>query len=702
MKDNCIALRGAACLLLAIMMLAGCPVFAEETADVSADPVALEAEELVFDQKAGVYQATGNVLLRRGEQTLATESLQFNEETGDAQANGQVRLFDPEAVVSGDALSLNINQNTGSISNGKIFLPKPNFHVAGSEIDKLGKYRYHIQDGTFTTCDGERPSWKFTARQLDVTVGGYAWARHVFFHIYDVPVLYLPVMGYPVKVERESGLLMPRYGQSDKRGTELSLVYYQVLDRHMDATFYLDYFSKLGVGKGIEYRYFLGHDNEGEAKVYHVSGLEGHSDQVALDWQHMGTLPGQVWLTADAQYVSSRRYFSDFGEVAGEYNRDRAENVVAASRHWGNNNLAGQFKYLRQLNQDDGDAPVNDDLTLQRLPEVRFNMLRQRFGYSPFYYSLDSSASYLWQKKGDKVTRFSLRPALSAQFTPGEWLEVGAEIGYRERVYSWSEGDEQKGVPDATLRLGTRLNRVYDVGGDTVSKIQHIMQPEVSYYYVPTVNQDDLPQLESDDFIGRRNTLSYGLVNRLVARLESVQGQVDYHEFLYLRVAQEYDLSLTQHVDLLATDRQEAQRWSDLRTELIIRPTRHSYFDLDSRLATSGEGGLRTFSTEGGVEDGHGNALALRYRYRQDEQEYVGVKMDMAWLKPVYVNYEQRYALDDSVTLENVINLEYRAQCWSMFVSWRDRRDEQQFTVSFALTGIGRTARSGSSLEPTL
>ncbi|ABA87998.1 lipopolysaccharide biogenesis outer membrane protein LptD, putative [Syntrophotalea carbinolica DSM 2380] len=701
MKNYCIVLRGWAFLLLALLMLEGGAACAEEYKDTPGAPVSLEAEELVFDQKTGEYQAQGDVLLRRGDQTLAAESMQFNQTTGDAQAVGHVRLFDPEALVTGERLRLNLNKETGSIENGRIFLPKANFHVAGNEIEKLGEDHYRIQNGTFTTCDGERPSWKFSARQLDVTVGGYAWAKHVLFHLYDVPVLYLPVMGYPVKVERESGFLMPRFGQSNKRGTELSLVYYQVLDRHMDATFYLDYFSKLGVGKGVEYRYFLGHDNDGEALLYHVSGLNGHSDQVAVNWQHMGTLPGQVWLTSKVQYVSSRNYFSDFGEVAGEYNRSRAESVVALSRHWGNNNLAGQFKYIRQLNQDDDEPSVDDDQTLQRLPEVRFNMLRQRLGYSPFYFRLDSSGTYLWQKKGAEVARLSLRPVVSTQFTPGDWLELGAEIGYRQKLYAWSGDQEYKGIPDATLRMGTRLSRVYDVAGDTVSKIQHVLQPEVIYYYVPKVNQDDLPQFESFDFVGRRNTVSYGLVNRFVAKLESPTGQADYHEFLYLRLAQEYDLSLTEHTDLLAAERPEAERWSDLRTELIFRPTRHSYFDLDTRLATSG-GGLRTFLAEGGLEDGKGNAASLRYRYRRDEQEYLGAKLDLAVLKPVYLNYEQRYALDESTTLENVLNLEYRAQCWSMFLSWRDRGDEQEFTISFALTGIGKTSHFGSRLEPTM
>ncbi|APG24160.1 MULTISPECIES: LPS-assembly protein LptD [Syntrophotalea] len=699
MKDFFPVMKVAVLLLASILCGSG-PACAVEEKQAPL-PIALEADELVFDQKEGVYQAQGDVHLRRGEATLAADRMQFNEETGDAQAFGNVRLLDPEAVVSGEALTLNIDSDVGSVRNGRIFLPKPNFHVAGSEIEKLGKYQYRIADGTFTTCDGERPSWKFSARQLDVTVGGYAWARHVFFHIYDVPVLYLPVMGYPVKVERESGFLTPRFGLSDKRGTELSLVYYQVLDRHMDATFFLDYYSRLGVGKGVEYRYFLGHDNDGQAKLYHVSGLDGNSDQVALAWQHMGTLPGQIWLTADAQYVSSRRYFSDFGEVAGEYNRARAESVIAASRHWGNANLAGQFRYLRQLNEDDEELPVDDDLTLQRLPEVRFDILRRRFGYTPFYFRLDSSAAYLWKKQGEKVGRIGLRPEISAQFNPGGWLEIGASMGYLERVYAWDGEQEHKGVPDASLRLGTRLSRVYAVDGEVVRKLQHVLQPEIIYEYVPGVDQEDLPRLEFEDFIGRRNTVSYGLVNRLIARQESEQGQVDYHEYLYLRLAQEYDISRSDHSDLLAPQRDEAERWSALRTELVVRPTRHSYLDIDSRLATSG-GGLATFHAEGGLEDGRGNGLALRYRYWRDEQEYLSANLDLAWLKPVYINYEQRYSLDSSVTLENVLNLEYRAQCWSLFLSWRDRRDEQEISFSFALTGIGKTSHPGSRLDETL
>lgn len=679
------------CGLVFLALISPLPALAEENQAPAgeAQPVELEAEKITPGMAPGTYLAEGDVLLRRGKEVLQADRVRWNDATREAAAFGHVRLTGPEGVVSGDELQLNLASKVGLIRNGRIFVRQPNVHITGTEIEKTGERTYRVEDGTFTTCDGEVPSWKFSARELDVTIDGFAWAKHVFFHIHDLPVFYLPIVGYPVMTERESGLLMPSAGYSDKRGAQLSLAYYQVIDRNMDATFYLDYLSKLGLGKGVEYRYFLGHDNDGKVKGYHITGLSGENDHFALDWQHQGTLPGQVRLLADVLYVSKRDYFSQFGEVAGEYNRDKAESLVAASRHWGKNNLAGQIKYVKDLEQ-------SDDLTLQRLPEVKYAMIRQRIGDMPLYYRLDSTAAYLYQNKGLKVGRFSVRPALSAVFRPGGVLEIVSEAGYLERFYTGSDGEEAKGLFDFSTRLSTRFARVYPVDGRLVRKIQHVVQPDVFYSYIPSVDQSDLPQLDAFDDIGRRNTLGYGIVNRLIARLETPEGQVDYHEFLFLRLSQEYDIKESRR-DLLAPQDQDGP-FSDLRTELIVRPTRQTYVDIDTRYDVSSGDGFLTFSAETGLRDQKGNGLAFSYRYLKDEQEYLGARVELALLKPVYVDYEQRYSFDGGNSLEKVLNLEYRAQCWSFFLTYRDRQDNQEISFSFALTGLGRTSHLGSRL----
>jgi LPS-assembly protein len=685
-------LRWQRIFVLLLCLLAFAPAAsAEEDGRESAVPVEIEAEQLTYDEPSSTYLAERDVLLRRGEDILQADRVRWNEDTGEAAAFGDVRLTGPEGVATGTEMHLDMEKGTGLIRNGQVLIRKDNFRILGAEIEKTGLDTYRIEEGTFTTCNGEVPSWKFTARELKVNVDGFAWAKHVVFHVHDLPVLYLPIFAYPVKTERESGLLMPTAGYSSNRGTQLSLAYYQVIDRNMDATFYLDYLSKLGLGKGAEFRYFFGHDNDGEAKVYHVTGFSGLDDRFALGWQHLGTLPGQVRLLADVTYVSNRDYFSDFSEVAGEYNLDEAVSLVAASRNWEKNNLAGQVRYVKDLQND-------EDLTLQRLPDVRFAMIRHRIGDTPFYYRLDTGAAYLYEQKDQEGSRFTLRPVFSTVLRPGGVVDFVTDFGYLVRSYFGSFGDETIGDIDFTTRLSSRFSRVYSVDGDRIHRIQHVVQPEIGYRYFPSDVKPNLPLLIVEDGIGRQNLIFVGFTNRFIARIDGAEGRADYYEFLYLRLTQEINLEDPSANDLLIPENKDYSG-DTLRLQLLLRPTRNTFLDIDTRYdVTSGEDFL-DFNAATGLRDDRGNSLSLTYRYQKDNHEYVGAGVTTSWLRPVYVSYTQRYSIDGSEDLERVLDLEYRAQCWSVFFTYRDRQDDiQEFAVNFALSGIGRAWGWGGSL----
>jgi LPS-assembly protein len=657
----------------------------------SQEPVQLEAAELVFDQVSGTYLAEGEVVLRQGEQELRADRVRWKDDTSEAEAFGDVHFIDPDNELFGDEMFLNLASGLGQVVNGRILVREPRFHISGTTIAKTGERSYRVENGIFTSCDGPVPSWKFTARELDVTLEGYAWAKHVKLHVYDVPVLYLPFFGYPVKTERQSGLLIPSVGYSDKRGTQLFMSYYQVIARNQDATFYLDYLSRLGLGKGLEYRYVFDHDNRGAVKGYHVNGFADQDDGFAFDWRHRGTLPGRVRLTADAEYVTNRDFFSDYGEAVEEYNKDKVTTIIAANRYWGKNNLTGQIRYTKDLEQ-------SNDETLQRLPELRFAMLKRRFWDSPFYFDFDTSAVHLWREEGLKGARLSMRPALTGVFRLGGVVDVTSELGYRERLYTSTQGEERHGLFDFSTRLSSRLARVYAVDGKTVDKVQHIVQPEILYQYRPFEDQSDLPQFEAEDYLFGRNTISYGFINRLVARSEAATGQVDYRELLYLRLAQEFDVEESVRHPLAPQG--QGRPFSDLRAELILRPTRWNYLDIDTRYDISGPDNFLTFHAETGLVDQKGNALSLRYRYNRDAQEYLGTKLELTLLKPVYLSFENRYEMQGGVNLENVLNLEYRAQCWSLYLTCRNRDGDQEVTVNFALAGLDFSSHPGSRREP--
>lgn len=655
------------------------------------EPVSLEADQLSFDQGSGTYQAVGKVQLQKGSLTLHADRVQWNEVTGEALASGEVEVTEPAGYLTGETLWLNINTDAGRLTGGRAFLREKNVHLVGREIERFDAETYRVSEGTFTTCDGETPSWKFGAKRLDVTLGGYARARHVLFYVYDLPIFYLPYLIYPVSAERESGFLMPRFGYSDRRGTELSLGYYQVLGRNMDATFYLDYLSDLGVGKGAEFRYIFGQGNEGILHGYHISGIKDAGDRYALDWEHLGSLSDRLRLIGDVEYVSSSDYFADFGEEAGEYNRDMVESVVALSHNWDRVNLGGQFKYTRNLQG-------SNDATLQQLPEVRLDLLRRRLGETPFFTDLESSTTYFWRHEGLKGQRLNLRPSLGAVFEAGGFLEIAPELGYRQRFYQTSSdgpGYEAQGLADFSTRVSTRLTRIFAPGGKKLRSIRHLVEPEIFYTYIPNVNQSHLPQFDRWDTIAPRNALGYALTNRFTARLETEEGGTSFHEFLYLRLSQEYDIRQTR---LDAPE--EDSPFSALRSELILRPTRWSSLDLDLRLDPEG-GALTAVGAAGEIRDGAGSALGIDYRYRRGELEYLAGTADLAWFNPLYFKYQHRFDFAGSKSLESVAEVEFRAQCWSLYLTYRDRIEDRSYLVSFALSGLGKVDLFGGGIgEP--
>ncbi len=679
------------CLLLLSLLFAPTLVTATDWEQVGASgvPVNLEADELSYDKQSGRYQAVGNVHLRQGEMDLRSRILWWNQQTGEVEAEGDVELNSPDERLIGRKLFYNLGQETGQVEDGQLFLREQNLHVRGKTIEKLSEIDYRIIEGTFTTCDGEVPSWKFGASQLDITLQDFARAKHVVFYLSDIPSLYVPYFAYPINTDRESGFLMPSGGYSDRRGVQISNAYYQVLGRNQDATIFVDYLSEMGIGKGLEYRYIFGKQNAGEARAYHidvdkVDGTRVDEKRYALEWQHDGDLPGDVRMVADALYVNDNDYFQEFGEVAGEYNRDKVESLFSLSKNWGNANLVGQLRYTKDLEADNPDP-------LQLLPRINFDITRQRIGRTPFSYSFDSEYTNFWRDQGVRGQRLSLRPSLSANFQLLQVLAVNPEIGYRERYY-WGlndgTGSQQEGIVDFSTKVTTRLQRVYDQPIGPVSKLRHSIEPEVTYLYTPEEDQTHLPLFDSIDRISETNRIDYALVQRLTARFDRDGASPSYRTLVYLRLSQSYDL------------RSEAkdEPFSDLRGEMTLLPTDWSMMRIDAYLDVNNDK-WRKYSVEAKVHDQRENSLWLEYRRDLDQQSnYGALRLTTGLLNPVYVNYEKRYDFETSKRLEDVLEVEYRHQCWSALLTYRDNSVDKAIMLSFFMKGIGSVGGLGASL----
>jgi len=245
-------------LLPVILLLTGIdPCHALQVEAPASDELRIKADTIGYNARKDSYTATGKVRIDWQGSTMFADSVSLLQKGVMASADGNVLVRKDDNTIQGDSAFLNLETGKGEINNGRLFIPQGNFRISGKKMEKTGPDDYRIENGSFTTCDGDAPSWKFSAAQLDVTREKYAVGRHAVFYIKDVPLLYIPYMVYPVREERMSGFLLPVIKNSTKRGFQFGIPYYLAISPSQEATVYLDVMTKRGVGTGVDYRYMM-------------------------------------------------------------------------------------------------------------------------------------------------------------------------------------------------------------------------------------------------------------------------------------------------------------------------------------------------------------------------------------------------------------------------------------------------------------
>jgi hypothetical protein len=93
-------------------------------------------------------------------------------------------------------------------------------------------------------------------------------------------------------------------------------------------------------------------------------------------------------------------------------------------------------------------------------------------------------------------------------------------VAPRETIYhlyspvNSSDRNPTRELVEVRVNIGTTLNRVYQWTGLGLSRIKHVIEPDVSYLFVPSVNQSSIPIMDGNDRVERRNVVTFALANR--------------------------------------------------------------------------------------------------------------------------------------------------------------------------------------------
>ena len=132
----------------------------------------------------------------------------------------------------------------------------PDVYFYGDTIEKLNPAIVPADAGRLHHLRQPTPRWEVTSDSVVINLNDYAIARNMLLRVKGVPLMYLPMIYYPIKDDdRATGFLLPTYGSSTLRGQASATRFFWAIGRSQDATFFHDWFTKTGQGAGAEYRY---------------------------------------------------------------------------------------------------------------------------------------------------------------------------------------------------------------------------------------------------------------------------------------------------------------------------------------------------------------------------------------------------------------------------------------------------------------
>ncbi len=655
--------------------------------------------------------ATGDVEVHYKNLKVFADQVEINTETKDVFAKGNVVIQLPTEVVRCESLFYNLDSHQGQMEKANGMMQPTVFYQA-DEIEQKARDTYELTKARITSCTQPTPRWNFSCAKATLKKNDYVAMWSSVFTIKKVPIFYLPYFRYPLDRERSTGFLIPQLGYSGAKGFIYSQSFFWAMARNMDATFDVDYFSAKGVGGGLEYRYLFGDGAGGEARVYYFTfkpgAAEGTSPNAYLfRFRHNQPLPANFRLVANVDYQTSISFMRDFDNDFRRAAFSNFKSEAYISRAWSYYNFS-----LRASRFETYFMGFDNSIITYYLPQLALNSFKIKL-FSPVYFSFSSdltSWKYGWKNEFDLGTEryynsVSFSPALSLPFSKIPWLTIDTTLTSNFAYYAQSYAPNTNVIINDPIFLsnyvfgvewtGPVFYRIYR-SAHSETKVNHIIEPTISYRYDSPVNEADRIITPYGYF--RYHQLTYGLTNRVLVKRDMPR------EVFTWGISQTYYFSPEDSPLRYYRYKGKIPDYSDISSYLRFYPARKFSLDCSSGYNTY----FKNFSyfRLGASLNSPSDPVFLSlnwfksinpwYAYEVFNRQQIGasgrVKIPRLQLEALA---EIDYNIMERKILYSALSLVYHYQCLSFVVDVRQfyyrTPAETQFRISVELGNIGKT-----------
>ncbi|HEY6360421.1 MAG TPA: putative LPS assembly protein LptD [Vicinamibacterales bacterium] len=702
------------------------------TGDVQWDPaegLTFSADEIEVFTDTNTIAASGNVVFTNPEGRIAAERIEFDWNTGRAtfhQASG--------------IMSLGATVDRAQFGN-----QDPDVYFYGDTIEKLSARQYKITRGGFTTCVQPTPRWEVTSGSVTINLDEYAIARNMVLRVKGVPLIFLPVIYYPIQDdERATGILMPTYGASTLRGQSLSNAFFWAIGRSQDATLFHDWFTRTGQGMGAEYRYQSSASSYGNMRLYRLAQNETQYTENGV----VTTLPENTSFQVQGSMVQTlgdtvraRGRVDYFSSITTQqlyqqnmYYATSASRVIDGGISAGVGWLSASAQYLRH----EIFGSSTRSTVYGSTPRVTAIVAPQRLPGLPFYGSVNSDFAYLPYRNlingvitvDNSLGRVNLAPALRAPLSRLTYLSVVQTATSQTTYYTRSLDASGRMGSDSLVRqmmslrtdvIGPVFTKIWDTPTSTsTERMKHVIEPVFALDYVTEIdNQAQVPRLSdvSDFIVGGAAKFIYGLNNRFFYRGRPVNGAPGTtREFVTVGVQQTfYTDPLSSRYDTTYVSATGRPNLVDLSpVALTVRMSPNALADASARLEYDVTGnGLQILTTGSTLQlippapaglparpSLSANVAYSRYRYSpaQPTNSYLTASTTSRWLEGrVGGTYAVSWDIARGYIQGQSMMASYMAQCCGLQADFQFYNlppgspipSDRRFNFSFVLAGLG-------------
>jgi LPS-assembly protein len=685
-------------------------------------------------------QLVGDVELPIDDQTLlSADQIDMFFDTNRLVAEGNVVFAGAEGRISAERIEYNVETSNGTFTTAFGIMSlgpqadrkqfgnqDADVYFFGETIEKLGARTYRITRGGFSTCVQPTPRWEMTSRSVELNLDDYAFARDTVLRVKGVPLMYLPVIYYPIqKSGRATGFLLPTYGSSTTRGQALSNAFFWAIGRSQDATFFHDWFTRAGQGAGGEYRYVASPQSAGNFRFYRFSQKEasyssnGITVPASTDYQVTSAVNQTIFTglraRARVEYFTSllnqQLYHQDI------YQASQNRRTIEAGLTGNHGPISTSALYQRQESFSDADNTNVYGST----PRVTASLSPQRLFNAPIYATVNSEYAFLPNQsvsnglvtRDDSFGRLDVTPTVRIPMSRLTFLSINTSATYRTTRYSRSVGDSSALSDRAYVRqysslrsdiVGPVFTKIWDRPTGFAERFKHVIEPAFTVDFTSRISDyASTPRSVSDvsDFVVSGNTkATYGLTNRMFYRARTVDGaRGQTREFVTVGIQQTYysnPLAAPFDTTYQSLSGVRSADLSPISLSARVSPT--MLFDANSRLEYDVSGrGLMSVSS-GGTLNMPSTSANVTFSHSRSSGDFVSGGTTLRWLDSrATLAYSVYWNITQSSIQSQHIALNYLAQCCGIQVELQKYNyssslplpSDTRFNFGFVLAGLG-------------